>query len=100
MSFLIGDKCFLHHGITTCAVATVIDYLFFEQHFHRIQGGAYKTNVGSLGVFKKLCFRKEGYYRESVYSEGKFIDAISYAILAKEWSKVTDNYLKFKQKQC
>jgi len=96
ISFLIGEKSLWGNGICTNAVASVIDYLFKDQVFHRIQGGACSLNKVSIHMFNKLGFRQEACFRDAALLEGKYVDDLKYGILADEWLHYNFNYIRYK----
>ena len=85
ISFLLGEKGFWGQGITTNAVASVLDYLFFEQDFHRVQGGVCSGHDRSIQVFQKLGFRQESCLVEASVIDGEYEDDLKFGILKREW---------------
>jgi len=76
-------------GIITEAAIAVINFAFEKLKINRIELDAYKENVASNAVAKKLGFTYEGTTRQSNKSkaEGKIHDTNIYSILKKEWPK-------------
>ena len=76
-----------HHGkgYATEALKSAIDYLFNELNKHRIIGSIDPNNVSSIGLVKRLKFRKEAHFKESLLINGEWFDDIVYAILKTEW---------------
>jgi RimJ/RimL family protein N-acetyltransferase len=82
---LVGEKDVWGQGITTNAVASVLDYLFFEQDFHRAQGGVCSSHNRSIQVFQKLGFRQESRLVEASIVDGQYEDDLKFGILKREW---------------
>jgi len=72
----------------TEAVKSIIDYLFHSLNKHRITASADPKNTPSIKVLEKLGFRKEAHFIESYYQDGKWLDDVVYALLAKEWNEI------------
>ena len=75
------------HGFAREAVAALIDWLITEHRIHRFVGLAAAANTASIGVLRSLGFRREGYFRESFWCQGEWIDDEYYALLASEWRR-------------
>ncbi|MCE1169669.1 MAG: GNAT family N-acetyltransferase [Sphingobacteriia bacterium] len=45
------------------------------------------NNKASIGLLKKLGFRREGYFRQTEYKKGEWKDSCLYAILREDWVK-------------
>lgn len=96
VSILIGEKIFWGEKISKKALAGAIDYLYMIAGFHRIQAGAYATNIQSLKLFHSLGFKIEGVLREAALSEGDYVDVIKMGLLKKEWEEIRNSYPKAK----
>ena len=96
VSFLIGDKAMWGKGICSSAVASILDYLFAGQSFHRVQGGTCSKNKSSIRIFQKLGFIQEACFREAVILEGEYADDLKFGILADKWFSHNREYFKYK----
>jgi len=96
ISFLIGEKALWGKGICTNAVANILDYLFADQSFHRVQGGVCSANRSSIRIFQKLGFTQEACFREAVLLEGEYADDLKFGMLADEWLSCNYEYIKYK----
>lgn len=76
VGFLIGEREFWGRGIATEAVGLVTRYAFDVLGLHKVLAGCYANNEGSLRVFKKCGFKKEGVQESQWLCEGKYIDGI------------------------
>ena len=72
-------------GVATETLHAVITYLFKALNKHRIIASIAPENTGSIKLVKRLGFRKEGHFRKSILTDGKWVDDIVYAILKEEW---------------
>lgn len=73
-------------GYATEALKSAMDFLFNELNKHRIIGSIDPRNIKSIGLLKRLGFRKEAHFKESLLINGEWVDDIIYAILKKEWN--------------
>jgi len=86
----IGCTLHVHYqgkGYATEALQTIIDYLFFTLHKHRIITSIDPANKSSIKLVERLGFRKEAHFVESLFINGKWTDDLVYALLEKEWKK-------------
>lgn len=73
-------------GITTEAGKRVIEFLFNEIGYNRIQAKYMPQNIASGKVMQKLGMKYEGVQREIVKNnEGNFCDVAVYSILKREF---------------
>jgi len=68
-------------GIMREAMAKVISYAFETLKLHTIEADTVPDNLQSVLVLEKNGFIKEGHFRESLYSNGMFIDKVVYTLL-------------------
>ena len=69
------------------AAMAVIAYLFEEIGFHRIYGGHDERNVASGKVMISCGMQLEARFRESIFDNGTYYDALQYSILSSEFKK-------------
>lgn len=81
------DKNFQGKGYATEALKQVIKYLFTDLKKHRITVSLDPRNVKSMNLIERLGFRKEAHFKESILSDGKWVDDLVYALLKDEWIK-------------
>ena len=65
--------------------ARLADYLFAEEHHHRLTAGTDPRNTGSNRVLVKLGFRREGHFVESDETHIGWCDEYYWGLLAREW---------------
>lgn len=78
------DSRLAGRGVTTAAVALVVDHCFGPARLHRIEATVRPENVSSLRVLAKLGFRHEGVLRRYLDVDGGWRDHHSYALTAEE----------------
>ena len=77
-------KNWWHMGITSEALQCVMDYLFDEVGFYRIESRHDPRNPNSGGVMKKCGMKYEGTHRQADWNNQGVCDASYYALLANE----------------
>jgi RimJ/RimL family protein N-acetyltransferase len=79
-------------GITTEAVALLLDLGFGPLRLHRIFAYHHPRNVASRRVLEKLGMEREGTLRENLFAHGAWRDSVLHAILEHEWAaRLRDN---------
>jgi RimJ/RimL family protein N-acetyltransferase len=78
---------FQSKGYATESVEHVIDFLFNDLKKHRIITSIDPENTNSIKLVERLGFRKEAYFIDSLFINGKWVDDIVYAITKKDWDK-------------
>ncbi|MDO5728769.1 MAG: GNAT family N-acetyltransferase [Actinomycetaceae bacterium] len=71
---------FARLGITSLAVAAVIDLLIGELGMHRVEINIRPENTPSLGLAKKLQLREEGYKKKYMCIAGRWADHVIFAM--------------------
>ncbi len=76
-----------HHGkgFATEALNEVINFLFNQMHKTRITASIDPRNLKSIQFFKRLGFRKEAHFKQSIFVNDEWVDDLIYAILKDEW---------------
>ncbi|HEY1974001.1 MAG TPA: GNAT family protein [Pseudonocardia sp.] len=67
-------------GVTTAAVAMVLDHTFGQVGLHRIEATVRPENQASRRVLAKLGFREEGLLRRYLNVDGAWRDHLMYAM--------------------
>lgn len=86
IGYCIG-KAWWHQGIMSETLQAVVDYLFGEIGYHRIEAMHDPNNPHSGGVMKKCGMKYEGTTRASDRNNRGVCDAAHYAILRSDWVK-------------
>lgn len=76
---------FAGRGITTLAVAMLIDWCFTEYGLHRIEINIRPENNASLRLAAKLGLHDEGLRRGLLYIAGQWADHRCFAITKEDW---------------
>lgn len=86
IGYCIG-KTWWHRGIMSEALQAVVDYLFGEVGYHRIEAMHDPNNPNSGRVMRKCGMKYEGTTRASDRNNQGICDADHYAILCSDWGK-------------
>lgn len=86
IGYCIG-KAWWHRGIMTEALQAVIEYLFYEVGYHRIEAMHDPNNPNSGRVMRKCGMKYEGTTHASDQNNQGICDADHYAILRSDWGK-------------
>ena len=78
-------------GLATEAAAGLLRICFEDLGLRRVKAVSYADNVASWRVMEKLGMRREGYaVAESLHRSGRWLDSVTYALLAEEWRSSVD----------
>lgn len=72
-------------GYVTEALELFLDYAFREVGFHKVFARTIVTNDASIATLESLGFEREGQFREERFTDGEWVGAYQYAVLADEW---------------
>lgn len=81
LSLFIGEKSYWGKGYATEAIRCITQWGFNALDLERIEAGCYDSNLGSLRAFLKVGYSVEGFFRNSVVSEGRRIGCFWLGIL-------------------
>ncbi|SDJ40292.1 Protein N-acetyltransferase, RimJ/RimL family [Halovenus aranensis] len=73
------------NGYGSDAVSQALTYAFEERRCHKVVAGVFATNEASQGLLETLGFEQEGRFRDQIFVNGEYVDAIRYGLLAEEW---------------
>lgn len=85
IGILIGEKDCWGKGFGEQAVRLVVEHAFLRLNLHRLFAGAVVNNMGSVQMFKKVGFQKEGILRDAYFCEGSYYDCVQLSLLQSEW---------------
>jgi ribosomal-protein-alanine N-acetyltransferase len=71
-------------GVTTAAVALVLDHCFGPVGLHRVEATVRPENLASRRVLEKLGFREEGLFRRYLNVDGAWRDHLCYALTVED----------------
>jgi len=83
------NKYFQNQGYATESIKRIIDYLFKELNKHRIIASIDPENMNSIRLVERIGFRKEAHFVESLFLNGKWVDDLIYALIEKDWEKLS-----------
>lgn len=78
------NKDYQGKGYATEALKAILDYLIHTLEKHRIVTSIDPENSNSIRLVERLGFRKEAHFVESLFLNGKWVDDIVFALLARE----------------
>ncbi len=78
LGFIIGEKKYWGKGIATEAIRLATDFAFNTLKLHKVFGGVYAPNIGSIKAFEKNGFIQEGCRKAMYRLNGKFVDGYIY----------------------
>ena len=75
---------FQRKGIMQEAISEILKYGFKTMKLHSIEANVNPANTASMKLLEKNNFIREGYFKESFYHNGKFLDSTIYSLLTTE----------------
>jgi aminoglycoside 6'-N-acetyltransferase len=78
-------RAYQGNGYAAEAVGRVVDILFHDLKLHRVRANCDPRNTASGKLLRRLGFRHEGRFSESLWFKGQWVDEDWYAVLEKEW---------------
>ncbi|MBX3561695.1 MAG: GNAT family N-acetyltransferase [Sphingomonas sp.] len=67
------------------ALTALIPWLIDAHRVHRFVAVATAENIASVKIIRALGFHQEGHFREAFLCDGRWIDDLYFALLAKDW---------------
>ena len=77
-------------GLMTESARLGIEYMFREQHLHRISANYLPHNTRSAAVLKRLGFAVDGYARDYLLIDGRWQDHILTSLVDPDWTPPPD----------
>ena len=78
IGFLIGEKSYWGKGIATEAIKLATGFAFNTLKLHKLWGGLYSPNIGSLRAFQKNGYEQEGVKKSQYLLNGVYYDDIMF----------------------
>lgn len=94
IGILVGEKDCWGRGLGTQAVKLVAEHAFLRLNLNRVFAGAVKENIGSIRIFEKAGFQREGLARESYFCEGNYRDCVQLGFLRSDWTAMNESGAK------
>lgn len=83
--FYIAEESGRGKGVGTMALFRLVEHVFEEMDFHKLNTTVLGNNPGALKLYFKLRFREEGNLRKQILRENQYIDVILLGMLKEEW---------------
>jgi RimJ/RimL family protein N-acetyltransferase len=77
-------------GLATEALETLIGFAFDQLDLHRLEADIDPRNEGSLRLFERQAFQREGLLRERWHLFGEVQDTVLLGLLRREWPGGTE----------
>ena len=75
------------HGYATEAVRALLEYCFDSLGLHRVVASCFLADDRSWRLMERVGMRREGHaVAESLHRSGQWLDTVTYAVLADDWS--------------
>jgi len=84
-AFYLGDTSVRGAGIGGKVEYTILKYVFEELKLNKLRCEVIVFNDNVIKMHEKFGFRREAYYREHCFKNGKFQDVVGLAMLKSEW---------------
>jgi len=85
-SIVIGDSKYRNKGTSMEALRLLFEHGFFTLNLHKIQGGSLEMLKSWVEMLKNTFgFTDEGFLKEHVYKDGKYIGAYRIGLLKKDF---------------
>ncbi|MDQ1350986.1 MAG: [ribosomal protein S5]-alanine N-acetyltransferase [Acidobacteriota bacterium] len=79
------EPAFWRRGFMTEAIEAVLKMGFGQMYLHSVEANVNPTNIASIKILEKFNFRREAYYKENFYFDGKFVDTAIYSLLKQDF---------------
>ena len=71
-------------GFMSETMSTIVEFGFNELNLHSIEANINPSNNASRKLLLNSGFKKEAYFRENYFHDGKYLDSEIYSLLAKD----------------
>ena len=90
-AFYLGDTSIRGQGIGAKVEFNIIKRVFDNLKLNRLECEVFVFNDKVIKMHEKFGFRREGYFREYIYKDGKFLDVVALALLKNDWKRIEEN---------
>lgn len=77
-------------GYGSEAINWTLQWGFQAANLHRIAIRAFEYNYGARKLYERLGFKHEGTAREEIWSQGRYWDSYTYALLEQDWRSMQE----------
>ncbi len=88
LGYWIGER-FAGRGLTSVAVAAVIDLMILDLGLHRLEINVRPNNDPSLGLCRRLSLRREGFKPRYMSIAGDWADHVAFAVDSEDLRELT-----------
>ncbi len=81
IAILIGDKGAWGKGVGSEVCGILKNYCFGRLNMHRVWMGVTVTNRSMLKIAEKIGMKKEGYFKDALFKEGRYLDVVQWSAL-------------------
>jgi len=81
----IAEAEYRGRGYGTDALRTLLRFAFDEVNLHRVYLRAYEFNERAIRSYEKSGFKREGVFRQSEFTSGRYVDMVVMGVLRSEW---------------
>ena len=81
----ILDRAWWGQGLMSEVLGAMIDHAFNTLDLHRLEADTDPRNAPSNALLEKFGFRREGYFRERWWVQGKWLDSLMFGLLRHEY---------------
>lgn len=85
----LGEISYKRKGISYVASKQLLKYAFEVLGLNKVYLNVDLNNIAACNLYEKLDFKCEGIFKEDMMHRGQMIDRKRYAILKKEWMRVS-----------
>ena len=76
----IGEKDYLGKGVGQNATKLILDFAFKELNLHKVFLRVLSDNIGAIKSYEKSGFVQEGFFKDEIFSDGKYESVIFMAV--------------------
>lgn len=89
-AFYLGDTSVRGAGIGGKVEYNVLQYVFENLELNKLRCEVFTFNDNVIKMHEKFGFRREAFYREHCYKNGKYHEVVGLAMIKKEWEVIKD----------
>jgi len=84
VGYFLGEQ-YWGKGLTTIALKKFIEYTFNTFPVTRLFAPIFEYNIASIKVLEKNGFKREGYFKKSIYKNGEYFNEVILALLKEDF---------------
>ena len=87
-AFYLGDTSVRGMGIGSKVEYNIITYVFNKLKLNKLNCEVFTFNENVIKMHETFGFRREAYYRQHCYKNGKYHDVVRLGLLNEEWNLI------------